>query len=700
MSLAVTLDVSHNRHFKERLSLLCSFDEWSPGHRENTWTDPITKTTILTPTCYQDAWRTTHTGNYRRLKKADFYVGGAFADNGNAGLWYDHNRGINEGDWIISNRTTNDQLFTKDSWAANTGFYCEFVAVNAGTEKFLQFEMIWVGPSTSSTISLSIYSDGSAEVSRGGNVISTGNIKGGQAAGSTGGETIGISVMPWRYREIHVLSSGGSGFTCPLQHLEDDQTGQVILPAGKFSVNMPNGSASVQVSPIRYATEGFICSRGGIFRVAPEADRVVETHGYVIGDAEVRLVETDSVGTDFTPDGVKRVARIRVELSGAGTSSPFLIGARGGLEPVGAFTTAEDTEILDQLTKISIDVPDDPAGLRMQLEYKPSTDPAETLRRINASNRPLRVSWGNEILISGVTEPCEYTLRNAMAGDKVKLEARDYSKSLENFKFKDEFPLDGMSLADAFRFVAESAGELPGTLVLDAEMEDFVLPFPDGDGFWNFLISVGDEAWAVLLRLWNTYCASFYFGYKPTATGYALHCIDYVNAIHATLYQTIAEAEAGGGIVYQTYDERKLEPEANVINVTGLDGSSGRPIFVTMSDERSIDPRIPVDQRPDNWLGEPRDYGFGDPAINTLAVAERCTIHLYKKLSWCRYLAEIDSQAVISEVLDLPVWKADLIYLDNKGVYRVVGFSMDVILENENAYRKCKYSLEFVRTQP
>jgi hypothetical protein len=706
VSLSVLLDVSHRRAFLERMVILAGHSEWSPALRSNTWTDPVTKTTILTPNPLLAAWRTNFTGDFRRLRRNDFIVGSGSADNANGPKWYDQNRGMNDGDWFICNRDTNDVMTTKDSWPVNQGMLLAWFAPNIGGEKFPQIRCGWYGDGVQPSVSLAFYSDGRCEVFRGGVYVGEGPYKGGDSGTQTDNDHIEVLIMPWRMREILVSSKSGTGVALPFGDLDDQDTGQVILPAGKFWVEVDEGAAQFQVAPIRYAASGYICSRTGIFRSVPDALRTVETFAYAVGSTVTpRLVEEGAIATDFVPDGVKRRARVRVDLSGGVTSTPYLLGARAGIAPEVAFTSNEPTEILCDLRKLSLDVPEDAAGLTLSLQFKPSTTPATTQFRLNASNRPLGVELGGIRIVDAVTEPPEYTLRNVLGGELIEFEARDYSKSLENYLFADEIPLDGMTLADAFRLVSSSAGDDPASMVLEPDLETFRLPLPDGDGRWALLIQVGDSAEDWMRRLHSDYCGSYFYGSKPTATGYVPHILRQSRGDESqvTIYQKIDDATIGGFTeaetgVYRSYKEHKLECEANVIHVTGLDPASGRPILVTMEDGRSIDPTIPVASRPDNWLGERRVYGFGDPAITSLALAERCCEELYRRLTWCRFMAEIESEMLFSEVDGLPVWRGDCITLDKVGVFRVEAFSVDFTMEVDGKIRrKASYTLEFMR---
>jgi hypothetical protein len=703
--LSLTLDASHQRVKDRRMVLLAAFDDWSPRERSNVWIDPITSTAALMPSPFSSTFWNSTGGGFRRLRLSDFYVGSATGSNGNASKWYDHNRGANTLDWFVVNTTTNDALFSRDAWGANQGFSVILFPPNVGAEEREVLSLTW-GAGTADELRLSVFATGRVDVYESGVLTGSDSIKGAKAnqAGQTGADAVQLTVLPWRFREVLVVSNTGGGFAFARASLDDQTAEQPILPAGQLKVEIPTGAAQVQVHPVTFATSGYITGNPGTFRSIPATGRTVETFAYSIGSGvTVRLVEGDTIGTDFVPNSVRRRARVRVDLSGNGSRTPYVLGARAGIAPSTAFTSDQSSSILCSLTAFSLDVPEEFDAVRMSAVFKPERDWATTSGRTRASNRPITVSIDGKTIIEGATEPASLRVRSDDAGDIVSLEARDYSKSEENVQFVDDIPLDGMTLADALRLCIVEAGGSGSELVADAEIENFRLPIPEGRGEFAIVIRVGDRPGEWMRRILNDYAAGFFAGRVPDGSGYPFRVrrLYRSQASAATLYSRIADVPGGSGdpayLVYRSYDEAKLEPEANGVHVTGVDPSRRRPILVSMIDQRSRDPEIPVAQRPENWLGEPRDFGFTDPSLTTLALCERVAEQLYNALTWTRWMVEIECQTIM-KADGFPAWRGDAVTLDGFGIWRIVAFSLVSSVEMDGKVRRTgKYTMEFLR---
>ncbi len=706
--LTVVLDGVQRRAYHDRVILVAGRDDWSSRYRENVWQDPVTKTLALAPMVYHDAWRTSSAGAYSRLRLGEFTAA-------SISHWYEHDRGTVEtgGDWFLCNTDTNDALTTTQIWEPNQGFHIAYYPANVGDERYVHLECGW-----GTAVSLRFWSDGNAEVWKNSALVGEWQFVGQGGPAQTAYDCVNLLILPWRLRELLVVSNQNGGFSHSFADLDDDVEGQEILPSSTFWLQVPVGAAQLQVAPVTYASSGYACSRLGIFNTEPAAG-ASESRLIGWGSATALLVEGDDPEASFST-GTR--ARVRVNLTGGGTSTPFIVGATAGIGPVTADTPEQELDVTPDLTRVELDVADGPEGASLSVTFKRTFDADELNLRLATQNRPARMTLGGLPFLDGFTQPAERDLWSDFSGGTVvRLEARDRWQRFETFLFRDEIPLDGMSLADAFRFVAGSAGEDDSTIVVGTLAESFILPVPDGDGNWSNLIRVGDSAADWLTRLWETYAGSWFLGFKPIpGDGYVLHFEPQSReqSSLATLYQTVEDAENAGYTgaqealkwVFRSYRERRLAPEANIINVIGQEPSTRRPILVRYEDELSLNPGLPRDARPENWFGEPRSYGFGDPAITTLAVAEQAANELYQKLTWPRWLAEIECELLTRQVIiapgpeppveDVPLWRGDAIALDGIGVFRIVAFGCSFELETEaRQVRRANYTLEYLRPQ-
>lgn len=703
--LKVVLDSAQTRAWKDRSVLVAGRDDWSSRYRENVWQDPVTNTLALAPMVYQEGWRTSSDGDFRRLRLAEFTCP-------SLATWYEHDRGSVEGggDWFLCNTTTNDALTTTATWDPNQGFHIAYYPSNVGDERYQHLECGW-----GTAVTLRFWSDGKCEVWRNDVQVGEGDFKGQGGPAQTAYDCVNLLILPWRLRELLIISNQNGGFSHAFTHLEDDVEGQEILPSSTFWVEVPTGAAQIQVAPVSYASAGYACSRLGIFNGEPSGG-ASETRLIGWGGASANLVDGDDPESAY---GGGERARVKVDLSGGGISTPFVVGAVAGIGPVSGTTADQPLEVTPDVTRVELDVSEGPDGASVDVVYKRSLDAEVLTDRLATQNRPFQLKLGADVFLDGFTLPAERDLGTDIGGTVVRFSARDRWRRFETFLFRDEIPLDGMTLAEAFQFVAGSAGEQE--LLLGEGLSDFQLPIPDGDGTWANVIRVGDSADDWLRRLHETYCGSWFIGYKPVpGDGYKLHiepqARDQISL--ATLYARVEDAEEAGYTeerealkwVYRSYRERRLEPEANLINVVGLEPSTRRPILVSMADERSLDPTLPRASRPENWLGEPRSYGFGDPGITTVAVAERAASELYQKLTWPRWLAEIECEFITRDLVlspgpdpivdTVPVWRGDAITLDGIGVFRVLALGCSFILETDDRQvRKANYTLEYLRPQ-
>lgn len=702
--LKVVLDGQQRRAWRDRVILVAGHRDWSSRFRQDVWLDPVTNTLALAPMVYRDGWRTSSAGEFRRLRLGEF-------TGSNLDKWYEHDRGTVEGggDWFLCNTTTNDVLTTSETFPPNQGWHIAYYPANVGDERYIHLECGW-----GTAVSLRFWSDGVAEVWKGETRVGEHNYKGADGSSAqTAYDCVNLLLLPWRLRELLVVSNQSGGFAHSFDDLLDDEEGQEIVPSSRFWVEVPVGAAQLQVAPVSYAASGYACSRLGIFNGEPSGGSV-ESRVIGWGSATASLVEGDDPEASYS-SGTR--ARVRVDLSGGGVSTPHVIGATAGIGPTTAQTSDEPLYITEDLTRVDLDITENPGGAAVSLSFKWSSDPDDLTERLAAQNRPAALELGDLPFFDGFTEPAERDIGTDLVGTTVRLSCRDRWRRFETYLFRDEIPLDGMTLAEAFRFVAAAAGEDETTLVIGSDAESFLLPVPDGDGQWSNDVRVGDSAADWLLLLHETYCGSWFLGFKPDPEeGYRLH-IEPQSRSQAslrTLYARVEDAVLIAGVseeeavkhVYRSYRETRLEPECNIVNVVGLEPSTKRPILVTFEDERSLDPTIPRAQRPENWLGEPRSYGFGDPAITTLATAERAAHELYNLLTWPRWLAEVECELLTREVevgeetIDFPLWRGDAVTLDGIGVFRIVAFGCSFVVETEERQvRRANYTLEYLRPQ-
>jgi hypothetical protein len=122
--------------------------------------------------------------------------------------------------------------------------------------------------------------------------------------------------------------------------------------------------------------------------------------------------------------------------------------------------------------------------------------------------------------------------------------------------------------------------------------------------------------------------------------------------------------------VYRAYDETTLEPEANEVYTVGRDPRTLLPLLAYSSDEDSIDPTTAPASRPDNWLGEPRDYSFVAPFLISQESVNYANALLRQRLMPVRVMGEWQCEFLL-KTNGAPAWRGDVWELDGKGIYRI-----------------------------
>jgi len=156
----------------------------------------------------------------------------------------------------------------------------------------------------------------------------------------------------------------------------------------------------------------------------------------------------------------------------------------------------------------------------------------------------------------------------------------------------------------------------------------------------------------------------------------------------AVLYSSRADALTGGvaeddvwKALFRSYDEHRLEPEANDVRVTGRDPRTRLPIQAFYRDEASQTPSTAPASRPTNWVGEVRRFGWVDPALPSIGACDQAVSLLANRLTRSRLMAEFESEFLIDEATGVPLWKGDAVTLDGKGDYRILAISTRFVKE-------------------
>jgi hypothetical protein len=695
------LDTPQRRIRDDLIALTAGFSDWREAFSENIWLEPVTRTAILAPTPKHPEWRSSGSGIYRRLRKGDYWIGSATGHTGDPAKWYENDRGVVKGDWMIHNTDANDVLYTVRPYPANQGWMLSYYAFNVGNDRWIQIEFGWGDQGTvAGAVSCRVWSDGEVEVWKDGRRVGTGSLGGLESGGSdqTSGACVDLLLLPWRRRELLISTNQGGGFSQVFLDLDDDADGQIILPAAQFWWRIPEGAVAVQLHPVSYRESGQVTSRKYRMRAAPGAGRAstIRPIGFPGAFPFAGALRNANNSGAFVANGTAVEARVRVELAGDGFAMPFLNGACAMFPATFVNTPDETLDITAQCTDgpIKITIPDDVEGVRV----------AVTIRDENGyddykfgTNRAARLMYGDLVCMELRSEPPKLNIQHKSLerSNPVEMEFRDIWAGLERITFSDDVPFDQWSAADAFRFLFSFVVD-PSLCVIDASLETFLIEPTDGREDFGTIAKVGDSAAKWIRRLHEDYCGDMFLGFKPTALGYVPHVLKldrYRSADHTVWMET---SEVGTPpadfdpveLVIRSYEETQLNPEANIVFVTGWDPAAKAPIFVSMEDQRSTDPTIARAERPINHMGEPVKYGLVDPSLTRLKLVEDVCKAIYNRITWPRWLVNCRLIPQIVQATNLPLWRGDALLIDTRGTFEVRSQEMELVIEKSTMVRR------------
>lgn len=707
--LTVRTDVPQARVVKDRLTINVTGGDWQHLHAAddgNTVTGRKTLVTTLRPRPYTATWRTSAAGDLARLRKADYDVAASAS-------WVESSLRFDGDVRLHSKGSLAATVTTLASWPRNQPFWLSWHVYNTGNENFDQLQFGWGTPGAADRVSLRFWSSGQVDVYKGDTKVGDGSIGApvkqqrqqdpGQETPvrQLAGQVAEAFLLPFGKRSLAVSSNQGEGFVHTFEDLDPQAPDPTITPPGQVRWLVPEGQATVQLAPVRFPTSGVLVSRLFVLRHAPASGSAptltvrADLPGYGASASwSAELVEADGV-TPFSANGVRRECRVRVTLTGDGTNTPFLYGVSAVFERTTANTANSPTTLDTYLTRAEYTVPEEASGVELSLTVRApaavETAGATLLRRLG--NRPMdaRIAGVGDItLLAGRTEGPEWT---ESVGDETRecvLRCRDGWKALELYRIQEPEPLDGILIETALATFVKMAGFSDSDLSIEAV--GFPLPTVTeaAQGDFALIPEVGDTAAEWIRRLWETYLRTYYMGFKPTATGVKFFLASPAalgTAASLTLYPTDALSVAAGnpagtlGKWYRAYRETVLEPEANDLYVVGYDPRTEQPLRVGYADEASMDPTTAVALRPENWLGEPRRYGWVDPSITTEAAAAFALAVLRGRLTVARRMGEWECDLLLKGD-GSPVWRGDVVALSGIGRFRVESFSGEFLVEN------------------
>lgn len=682
-----------------------------------TWIEPLTHTLMLRPMSRYFGWQATNTGIYAKpaFSAYEFETSGNWAAaqviDGGGQTFCQAKASTNPG-WIRTvtapgkNRGVNVALF-----GYGAGEYAEIA----------QFG--WDDTDTTfdgSALGFRLYSDGVIEVYKAGEYVGQGKI----GIGTSGAKNVPLEflLLPMRKRELLVLGMGNDGFRIVFDDILETDTSPTITPAEKFWLKMATSDATraqVQIAPCKFETSGYATSVQINFQRPPVTGATARTwtnpvftgitSANLYGDkayagttnvSAVSLVETDGT-TAFVADGTLNTALMKLTMTGDGSYTPFVYGAVMAFEGETDVTNdAEEADLDDYLVSLDFEVPDDPWGVRARLVYlMPEAAEAVVAKLRTIGNRPVKITCDSIILLDGRTGEPRFIDGLSDETMRVEIECFDLTRQVENYRFRDQYPLDGFYLSynpgtnnSAVREVLRFTGLADSQMELSSDT--FRLPEIAGETCetYSYPVPVGDTGRQAIESLHSNFAANWFIGVKPTATVPKFHFqspADVGTTSLMTVYRRVDAAVSASMPPTQVYSKHRQELEevnANEVVAIGQDPRTGQIVMAWARDAASQDPTTLPSLRPENWLGESKSFGVQDPRFRTLADCERAVQLLVPAVMSKRTFGQFETAEMLwynsdpgGTDLMLPIWRSETVTLEDVGDVQISSLSFSVV---------------------
>lgn len=726
MPFTFKIDHAQRRFARLRIGIALAGKDLASAGSSGIYVVPVDDSIILRPVCTGPSWQISSTAPCDKLTLANF--------GSPSGIKEVDQSGLGAKKFLVGAK--NITLQTTATWAKNTGFVVEFLGFSNGGQNAIVLECGWSsGTSVSSDTAFRLYSDGFAEVWRGGAKIATGKISGGGSTSNPQNQTVQIIFLPCKRRELLIWSSAGDGFRAIMPDINENTADPAIVPNAKFWVRQPDISTNVLVAPLKFATSGYALSEPYVLAEAPVGGTpppdpdVLETYDNanwaggtaqpyrIYGDESFRTGNTDAAsayltdwsGATFTPNGTDKNVRIRVDMSGDGNSTPSVYGAELGYLGLEAITDdSEEFDLTDYVTSFSLSVPEG-GGPTARVSVNAHPDVVAGVAGFRTQcNRPLEIKLGSVPLLNGRASPPQYSRRMNPDAEKITFEVQSTIKALQRYRFRERKPFDGMYVCRSsdedslVRWVLRQCGVPDSAMELEDSSVRIGDIAPERCGEWAEYADVGASAWEVITRFMEDYLGGWFYDVVPTSGGLkfvvkspatieaSAPVIDLYWSNEDALAALVPEADVWKYVVRQM-DYQVVEPESNEIVITGRDPRTALSLGAVKRDYNAQDPTLAPSARPDNWLGEPAIVGIINAGISTQDVANSAAALAAARLFNRREIVGIECEFL--EVAGVPVWRGDRVNIDGEP-WVVTALELEAVSDVDDfRWRPCKYTL-------
>lgn len=713
---------------------------WDGIISDNVWRDPARRWVMPIPLPAHANWRTTTTGDYARLSKADYTLTTAAA-------WIDNPRGI-AGNTYLEGNGTNERVTSTASYSADAAWYVSVYIPGAGSlaeQTVLQFGMGTFGGS--STIYLNVRANGAIAVYKGADQIGYSDLDFAQSKQQSGNtvaqSTLSFMVIPIRpymrngttksdKGELLIVTDGGTAFVVDFEGLG---SGDHITPSGVIWWTVPQGRPSVQVAPCKFVSAGTLYGPSVEMRYPPDNPRVFTATvwgadvGGAGGTAVATLVGATSL-SGYSPDGTTTKVRVKVVMTGACA----VAAVDCYMPPTQVNTASSPVNILPAIELMTLSVDDWKQGgaARLKLTARLSNLLAAGMVHPDTMlERPIRlglrdVDAGSPVTIDFFRGVLCLDLQDTAQGlayptgaDMLTFTGFDRGWEAARASYLDSVAFDGRTLRAAVEAQLLDVGFDAATYVYGST-STYTIPISDPvQGKWTLLPDRGSPVGASIQKTFEDHGADWWRGWVPTTGGYKFRILspsDLVGTAVIELFHSRTDARAAGfaesvvayRVVYATTRE-EIPPEANQIIVIGQTITGARKLILAQSnDVGAQNPATAVASRSVTWVGRVQRVIEINPGITTQTQADDLDTILNDRLGVIRHIVNIESPMLVIAANTRPLWTGDVVKLwaPGRGTYELlritgipeIAFTRDFSQTNVHAgsrpIRRGKYRTE------
>lgn len=697
------MDVSEPRPKKGRLAVGADGSSWDYKKSSNIWIDPCTNSVMLKPLPLTTAWKSTFTGNYARYGISDF-TGTDIAK------WHQlaisksvNDKGLKQLQTSTNpiNLTTplprNCPMFIKyyrNTIQESSDDTCLVVGYNVGASGSAP-DNFSVQIKFRENGSIAVFKNGvqEQEYDRSGNNFSSQRAY--TSIFNPAQKYVNVLIIPMRGRDLLVWTDSGTCFVHTFAGLDypNDPDVNPILPAGTFSIVVPQGKATIQVARCYFEQSGYVMSQVKTFRYAPTStdwgsgpyyQYYYQTLGQGASFPTISSEVVDAAGTSaFVANGSNNQARLKVSWSGAsGGTNTTIFAADAWVDPPYSATYAANIDITTAVESLSISASESGrTAIEMTVRHKRLTN-LGVAKPLITSDRPIAVQIKSDYLVAGA--PLWYDIfRGTLSAPEIVYEHGAKNTTIDwallSFTGEDRFldfslgqcqesvPLDYNSINEVFSNIMPMAGYDPSIYYDPRHSSSFILNWnPDMPrGEYTLAPKRSDTPGSILQNFRDTYLATWIMGWRPSPDlipvgGYKLFLIDptyYSSPQTLALFQSNFDAQKFGDLDLQEASKQTIrglkryyeKPEANQVVVIGADPSKNSLISGYYIDSASQDPTLAPASRPTNWRGRPVPYILVEPSLTTQSSVNESTAIIASRIGTGRHLIEFESDLLMYE---------------------------------------------------